>query len=332
MTTESHHRSWSYNYIRSCSRTQHQPFYRCLAFEANWKGEKVGASWTDHKSKKSSFLKCRLLLFYATTTNHFSIRLWHATKSGFYTTTGYDQFSGWTEKKLQSTSQSQWVSEFAQSCLTLCDPMDCRSLPRFTVHGIFQARALEWVAVSFYRGSSSPRDRTRVSHIGGRCFTIWATREVPNLHEKRKKKDHGHCLVVCCQYDLLQFSESWQNHYIWEVWSANQWDAPKAATSAAGIGQQKGPQQCLTKYCATNTSKVEWIELQSFASSAIFTWPLINWLPPLQASRQLFPEKILPTLAGGRKYFPRVHQITEHRFLCYRNKQTYFSLAKMCLL
>ena len=74
------------------------------------------------------------------------------------------------------------------------------------------------------------------------------------------------------------------------------------------------------------------IELQSFASSAIFTWPLINWLPPLQASRQPFPEKILPTLAGGRNYFPRVHRITEHRFLCYRNKQTYFSLAKMCLL
>ena len=45
-----------------------------------------------------------------------------------------------------------------QSCLTLCDPMDC-SLPGFSVHGIFQARVLEWVAISFSRGSSQPRDR-----------------------------------------------------------------------------------------------------------------------------------------------------------------------------
>ena len=44
-------------------------------------------------------------------------------------------------------------SEVAQSCPTLCDPMDC-SLPGFSVHGIFQARALEWIAISFSRGSS----------------------------------------------------------------------------------------------------------------------------------------------------------------------------------
>ena len=47
------------------------------------------------------------------------------------------------------------------SCLTLCDPMDC-SLPGSSVHGIFQARILEWVAISFSRGSSQPRDRTHV--------------------------------------------------------------------------------------------------------------------------------------------------------------------------
>ena len=68
-------------------------------------------------------------------------------------------------------------SEVAQSCPTLCDPMDC-SLPCSSIHGIFQARVLEWVAISFSRGSSRPRDRTQVSRIVGRCFTIWATREV----------------------------------------------------------------------------------------------------------------------------------------------------------
>ena len=60
--------------------------------------------------------------------------------------------------------------------LTLCNPMDC-SLPGSSVHGIFQARVLEWVAFSFFRGSSWPRDWTQVSRIAGRHFTIWATRE-----------------------------------------------------------------------------------------------------------------------------------------------------------
>ena len=57
-------------------------------------------------------------------------------------------------------------SEVTQSCPTLSDPID-RSLPGSSVHGIFQARVLEWVAISFSRGSSRPRDRTRVSHIPG---------------------------------------------------------------------------------------------------------------------------------------------------------------------
>ena len=69
-------------------------------------------------------------------------------------------------------------NEVAQSCPTLCDPMDC-SLPGSSVHGIFQARVLEWVAISFSRGSSQPRDQTWVSRIAGRSFTIWATREAP---------------------------------------------------------------------------------------------------------------------------------------------------------
>ena len=53
----------------------------------------------------------------------------------------------------------------------LCDPMDC-SLPGSSVHGIFQARVLEWVAISFSKGSSQPRARTRVSRIVDRCFTV----------------------------------------------------------------------------------------------------------------------------------------------------------------
>ena len=62
-------------------------------------------------------------------------------------------------------------SEFAQSCPTLRDPMDC-SLPCSSIHGIFQARVLEWIAIPFSRGSCRPRDRTRVSCIVSRRFTI----------------------------------------------------------------------------------------------------------------------------------------------------------------
>ena len=63
-----------------------------------------------------------------------------------------------------------------QSCPILCDPMDCR-LPGSSVHGFLQVRILEWVAIPFSRGSSQPKNRTQVSCIAGRFFTIWATRE-----------------------------------------------------------------------------------------------------------------------------------------------------------
>ena len=58
----------------------------------------------------------------------------------------------------------------------LCDPMDCNP-PGSSIHGILQARILEWVAIPFSRGSSWPRDQTRVSCIAGRFFTVWTTRE-----------------------------------------------------------------------------------------------------------------------------------------------------------
>ena len=99
----------------------------------------------------------------------------------------------------------------------------------------------------------------------------------------------------------------------------------------ANTGQQNGPNspQYLTTCLTTSASKVEWIGPWSFASCAIFTWPLANQLPLFQTSRQLFAGKMPPEPAGGRKCFPRVRWILKHRFLCYRNKPTYFSLAKM---
>ena len=71
---------------------------------------------------------------------------------------------------------TQKESEVAQLCPTLCDPVDC-SPPGSSVHGILQARILKWVAISFFRGSSRLRDQTQVSHVAGRRFILWATRE-----------------------------------------------------------------------------------------------------------------------------------------------------------
>ena len=59
----------------------------------------------------------------------------------------------------------------AQSCLTLCDPTDC-SPSGFSVHRILQAKIVEWIAISFSRGTSQPKDQTLVSCLSSRFFII----------------------------------------------------------------------------------------------------------------------------------------------------------------
>ena len=73
--------------------------------------------------------------------------------------------------KLAETETLMPISEVVQSCPILFDPMDC-SLPDSAVHGIFQARILEWAAMSSSRGSYQPRDQTQVYCIAGRRFTV----------------------------------------------------------------------------------------------------------------------------------------------------------------
>ena len=99
-------------------------------------------------------------------------------------------------------SEVKW-SEVGQSCLTLCDPMDC-SPPGSSVHGIYQAMVLEWIAIYFSKGSSQSRNRTRVSHIVDRCFTIWATREVLEIHETSNR-----------QSNLEKEEWNWRNQPAW---------------------------------------------------------------------------------------------------------------------
>ena len=84
-------------------------------------------------------------------------------------------------------------TEVTQSCPTLCNPMDC-SLPGSSLHGILQARVLEWVDISFSRGSSRSKDQTQVSHIPGRHFNLWATRDSILLPWATQKLRVGRCL------------------------------------------------------------------------------------------------------------------------------------------
>ena len=80
----------------------------------------------------------------------------------------------WTESQI--SQQECMPCSVAQSCLTLCNPMDC-SLPDSSVHGIFQAKILEWVALPFSRGFSQPRDWTHIFCIGRQILYHCATWE-----------------------------------------------------------------------------------------------------------------------------------------------------------
>ena len=122
----------------------------------------------------------------------------------------------WSEVKWCDVKWSdvKWC-EVTQSCPTLCDPVD-GSPPGSSVHGILQARILEWVAISFSRGSSRPRDRTQVSHTAGRRFNLWATREnmgkanIKGMLYKGNKLITSLTLLFCktqCQRDSKQATE-----------------------------------------------------------------------------------------------------------------------------
>ena len=90
------------------------------------------------------------------------------------------------------------LKSVAQSCSTLCHPMDCRP-PGSSVRGFFQARMPEWIAISFSRGCSWPRDWTQVSSLAGRLFTICVTREAQwfiNFYIN----DTGLCIPCCVTF------------------------------------------------------------------------------------------------------------------------------------
>ena len=91
----------------------------------------------------------------------------------------------------------------AQSCLTLCDPTDC-SPPGSSVHGILQARTLEWVSIPFSRGSSWPRDQTGVS-----CIGRWI---LYHLSHQGNKSRNSSCATYRCR---IQKSSRKDHSLLW---------------------------------------------------------------------------------------------------------------------
>ena len=127
---------------------------------------------------------------FASLLSRFPIYKWHAFKGYFWPQYSVISFSELLDKKycLTPMLNVSWYCKWKWKSLSrvrLCGPMD------YTVHGILQARVLEWVAIPFSRGSSQPRDQTQVSHIASRPFISWATREaLESLKEETKQKSH----------------------------------------------------------------------------------------------------------------------------------------------
>ena len=94
-----------------------------------------------------------------------------------------------------------------QSCPTLCNLTDC-SPSGFSVHGILQARILECIAISFSKGTSRPRDRTLISCLAGRFFTVWVGINNPKII----MKSH---MILNNQSNLQTKEQSWRYHAPW---------------------------------------------------------------------------------------------------------------------
>ena len=118
------------------------------------------------------------------------------------------------------------------------------------------------------------------------------------------KKCHGHCLVVYCQSDPLQISESWQKHYLWEVCSVDWWDAPKAACLQPELVYRMAQffSMIMPDHALYNQWFKNWMNWATkFCLIRHIHLLLSNQLPLLQASRQLFAGKTLSQPAEGRK-------------------------------
>ena len=155
--------------------------------------------------------------------------------------------------------------------------MDC-SLLRSSVHGSFQARRLEWVAISFLSGSSWPRDWTQVSCTVGRRFTIWATREIYDELRQciRKQRHHFANKGPCSQ--SYGFSRS--HVHMWELDHKEGW-VPKNWCFQIVVLEKspERPLDCKELKAVNPKGDQPWIFIGRTVAEVLILWPadVKNW-------------------------------------------------------
>ena len=133
-------------------------------------------------------------------------------------------------KKLNKWVPYEVKVKVTQSCPTSCHLID------YTLHGILQARILEWLAIPFSRESFQPRDQTQVSHIAGRFFISWATREAPKLttYQKNCHFEESSSLILLNNNEsffdwIMTCNKKWTVYYHqpWQVQWLDREETPK---------------------------------------------------------------------------------------------------------
>ena len=306
-----------------------------------WKSSVNGCLLSWLKIKNIIVLKSHLLLFYATTTNHFSIELWHATKSWFYTT-GNDQPSSWTEKKFQSTSQNQ-----------TCTPKRSWSLSGglltiWYTAAAAAAKSLQSCPVPLSLGFS------RQEHWSGLPFPSpmhesesEATQSCPTLSDPMdcslRSSSHGIFQARVLEWVAIAFSHLIHYSFL----------NPSKTITSEKYGQQIDKMYWKLQHLwltLVNRKDPVLPHNNTWAHVALPTFQKLNKLgyevlphlpysPDLSSTNynfkhqdNVFAGKILLQPETGRKCFPRAHWIPKQVFLCYRNKQAYFLLAKNMLI
>ena len=170
--------------------------------------------------------------------------------------------------------------KLSQSCPTLCDPLD------YTVHGILQARILEWVAFHFSRGSSQPRDRTQVSCIAGGFFTSWAQGTVHlnlvRLNCRRRQwhptpvllpgKSHGQrSLVRCSPWGCYRSDTTERLHFYFSLSCIGEGNGNPLQCSCLENARDRGAWWAAVSGVPQSRTRLKRLSSSSSSSSSVMT-------------------------------------------------------------
>ena len=146
-----------------------------------------------------------------------------------------------------------------QSCPTLCHSLDC-SLPGSSVHGILQARILEWVAMPFSRGSSRPRNWTQVSCTVGRFLTIWDTRETLTTVMRRLQNTSWNSLPVGIHWDAGDGTLGERRRGVSAAWACNSGSISDHVSNGSSQASDSSNRTAVIKFQKEHWSKTSgWV-------------------------------------------------------------------------